>query len=142
LRAVGFDELRRGFSPQPDEPDETLFRRVLAFVDQNFGGYSIYHVNGRFRAGPPRGRLRTTTEATERQGRGRRYLVDETTAVARFIFPCDPRDATLIEFLFARLFIRSITRLVAGEDVIWMVESGLNDRVHVWEAVEIEPDEE
>ena len=54
--------------------------------------------------------------------------------MARFIFPCDPRDATSIEFLFEKLFIRSITRLVAGEDVIWMVESGLNNRVHVWAA--------
>jgi hypothetical protein len=62
-------------------------------------------------------------------------LVDETTAVVRFIFPCEPAEKPAIAFLFSRLFTDTITKLVAGEDVIWMVESGLEDKVHIWEAV-------
>ncbi|MFN2447042.1 MAG: hypothetical protein ABR606_15860 [Vicinamibacterales bacterium] len=138
LRAVGFAELRKGMSAETSESDENLMARIMAFVDAKFGGYSIYHVNGRFRAG----KLRTIADAAERQATGKRYLVDETTAVARFIFPCDAVENRDIEFLFATLFIKSITRLVAGEDVIWMVESGLHNRVHVWEAADADQGED
>jgi len=43
LKANGFDE-------KSGESDESFYSRVLELVDDKFGGYSIYHVNGRFRA--------------------------------------------------------------------------------------------
>ena len=132
-------ELRRAVQFEVEEPDDAAFRALVRdFVDSKFGGYSTYHVNGRFKAG----KLKTQAEVASATGAGQRYLVDETTAVARFIFPCDEREANSIEYLFERLFVRSITLLVAGEDEIWMVESGQNDRVHVWKTVEEDGDED
>jgi hypothetical protein len=92
-------------------------------------GYSIYHVDGRFRAD----KLSTQQEAVELLKMGQRYLVDETTAVTRFIFPCkDDEEAERVRFLFKELFITAITQLISGEDEIWVVESGIHNRVHVW----------
>jgi hypothetical protein len=134
LEAVGLPTLKREFHATKDEEDDDYLSRLLDFIGKTFTGYSIYHVNGRFRALD----LRTLEDAAKGQAQGERYLVDETTAVARFIFPCDPHDSTSIAFLFEKLFIRSITKLVAGEDIIWMVESGMNNRVHVWAAKDVE----
>lgn len=86
-----------------------------------------------------------------------RYLVDETTAIVRFIFPCgkpirrksgsvadfdDPeRDSTdqdgreeakKIRWFFNALFVQSVLQVVNGEAEIWMVESGLQNRLHIW----------
>lgn len=63
---------------------------------------------------------------------GRRYLVDETTAVTRFVFPCKPDEGEKVRFLFRELFITPITEQVSGEDEIWVVESGTRNKVHVW----------
>jgi hypothetical protein len=73
------------------------------------------------------------------QKEGRRYLIDETTAIAKFIFPCkDKMEANQTHYLFEALFIRSIIQLVNGEDEIWMVESGLLNRVHVWRMADVD----
>ena len=56
---------------------------VLDFIKDRLVGYSISHVSGRFRSGP----LLTQQEASAQEKKGRRYLIDETTAVTRFIFP-------------------------------------------------------
>lgn len=130
LVAVGVPELQKGVPAMPGESEDDYISRLVDFAGEKFSGYSIYQVNGRFRAGS----LRSLADAAQGQAMGERYIVDESTAVARFIFPCDPNEYDRIEFLFEKLFIRSVTKLVAGEDVIWMVESGLKDRVHVWEA--------
>ncbi|HEY5164234.1 MAG TPA: hypothetical protein VII81_14590, partial [Terriglobales bacterium] len=61
-----------------------------------------------------------------------RYIVDETTAVTRFIFPCtDEAEADRIRWFFNVLFARSILELV-GEDEVWMIESGMQSRLYVW----------
>jgi hypothetical protein len=31
------------------------------------------------------------------------------------------------------LFVRAITEVVNGEDEIWMVETGLKNRLHIWQ---------
>ena len=81
----------------------------------------------------------TQEQVADIQKQGRRYLIDETTAVARFIFPCkDNSEADRIRYLFETLFVRSIIQLVNGEDEIWMVESGSRNRVHVWRVSEDE----
>ena len=68
-----------------------------------------------------------------REKQGYRYLVDETTAVTRFIFPCGaPEEADQVRYLFEALFVESIIQLINAEDEIWMVESGDQNRVHIW----------
>lgn len=62
-----------------------------------------------------------------------RYLIDETTAVTRFIFPCEnDTEADQVEFFFTNLFVRAIIEVVNGEDEIWMVETGLKNQLHIW----------
>ncbi|HEU4404582.1 MAG TPA: hypothetical protein VFS43_04740 [Polyangiaceae bacterium] len=154
LRAIGRQKLEHRFKSAPKESDETYLNRLCIWLSDKFGGYSISHVHGRFRAQP----LRTTEEAAKHAEDGGRYLVDETTAVVRFIFPCgDPStkspplsiehfdtcaDAEVTEavtkyaddirWLFSALFVQSIVQVVNGEDEIWMIESGLQNRLHVW----------
>jgi hypothetical protein len=128
--------------------------RVCEWIQERFGGYSISHVNGRFRADT----LRTLSEAAQAQENLERYIVDETTAIVRFIFPCgtpvvrkpplspehfeafDPvpsgehaaEEANRIRWFFGVLFVQSIVQVVNGEDEVWMVESGMQDRLHRW----------
>jgi hypothetical protein len=85
-------------------------------------------VAGRFRGEE----VCTRSEAAELENT-RRYLIDETTAVTRFIFPCDDADeAERVRWFFNLLFVQSITEIVNGEDEIWMVESGMQNRLHIW----------
>lgn len=89
---------------------------------------------GRFRVGS----LRTRQEAAEIQTKGERYLVDETTAVTRFIFPCeDAADAAHVSYFFHEMFVKGIIQVVNGEDEIWMVESGMRNRLHIWRVSEL-----
>ncbi len=83
-------------------------------------------------AGGLSGDMCTRVQAAEIEKR-RRYLIDETTAVTRFIFPCeDPDDAELVRWFFWTLFVKSIIEVVNGEEEIWMVESGMRNRLHIW----------
>ena len=99
----------------------------------NSAGYSISQVNGRFRAG----KMLTMQDAAGVQERGGRYLIDETTAVTRFIFPCnDEAHAKQVGWFFHHLFVESVIQ-VAGEAEIWMTVSGVgNPRLHIWRAKE------
>lgn len=129
LRAIGVSELAQHLQRRAGEADETYLERAASWVAKHFGGYSIYHVEGRFRAW----KLATHDEAMEREKQGYRYLVDETTAVTRFIFPCGKKnEAQLVRYFFEALFAKSIIQLINAEDEIWMVESGDEHRVHVW----------
>lgn len=147
LRAGGMEDY---FSRNNSEAEEEYLNRVLQWIDTTFGGYSIMHVSGRFKASP----LMTAAEAGNCYNEGGRYLVDETTAVVRFIFPCGtahqltssntvassivtPSDETISEadklsWFFWRLFVESIVSVISGQDEIWMLESGLRSRLHVW----------
>jgi len=104
---------------------------------RKFGGYSILHVSGRFRAA----QLMTQVEGKKAE----RYLVDETTAVVRFIVPCREEGgwtpaqvADLVRWSFDNLFVSSILEVVNAEDEIWLVESGMKNRLHIWRAEETE----
>jgi hypothetical protein len=110
------------------DSDDVIYKKAAAFVAEKFGGYSIYHVDGRFRAGD----FTTQLKAIEGQIKGQRYLIDETTAVVRFIFPCKKEEAELIQFMFEELFMNAITEQISGEDEVWVVETGLRNRVHKW----------
>lgn len=129
LRAIDEAELLAHFPASVDENTDEYLDRVAAWVGDHFGGYSIYHVSGRFKAGS----LLTRGQAAAREMQGCRYLIDETTAVTRFIFPCeDVAEADLVRYFFDAIFVRSIIQLVNAEDEIWMVESGMRNRVHIW----------
>jgi len=129
LRALGIPELSNRLPTDVGESDDTYLERVATWVGNHFGGYSIYHVDGRFLAG----RMLYRDQAADIEMGGQRYVVDETTAVTRFIFPCeDDNEVSLVKFFFDRLFVRTIIQLVNAEDQIWMVESGMENRVHIW----------
>jgi hypothetical protein len=126
LRTIDPSQMRDAFLQEQGESEEGYIDRVCEWISKHFGGYSIYHVNGRFRAQP----LTTRSDV----GKGvSRYLVDETTAVTRFIFPCETEiEANQVEFFFTNLFVRAIIEVVNGEDEIWMVETGMENRLHIW----------
>jgi len=129
LKAIGIKELTKRIPKNKDESDGIYLERVADWVGDHFGGYSISHVNGRYKAG----KLSTHDQVTQREKLGHRYLVDETTAVTRFIFPCeDDEEAERVRYFFEALFTESIIQLINAEDEIWMVESGDEVRVHVW----------
>lgn len=129
LKAIGLDQLATRISRNDGEGDDAYLDRVCVWIGNHFGGYSIYHVDGRFLGGA----MLTREEAAERDQTGQRYLVDETTAVTRFIFPCETDDeAELVQYFFNELFVQTIIQLINAEDQIWMVESGIRNRVHIW----------
>jgi hypothetical protein len=106
----------------------------------------------------------TRQDALEHVTNGGRYLIDETTAVVRFIIPCqtgmftlfdtlesvgdllglfDSQDDTALEAevslvrkLFFLLFVETIVRTVKGEEEIWLVESGVRQRLYRWERLQ------
>jgi hypothetical protein len=126
LKSKEDTELHKHFLNKPNEERQSYLDRLCGWISPRFVGYSITHVNGRFRAEP----LCTQQEASRFRGR---YLVDETTAVTRFIFPCeDEREADQIRWFFELLFVDSIIQVVNGEAEIWMIESGLKNRLHIW----------
>jgi hypothetical protein len=135
LKAQDEAELFKHFPKNSGEAKEAYLKRLCDWIAPRFLGYSISHVNGRFRAG----NLCTREEAAQPTFR-RRYIIDETTAVTRFIFPCqDAEDATRIRWFFEILFVKSIIQVVNGEDEIWMIESGLQNRVYIWRIDRSEP---
>ena len=117
-------------------PKRDRTEQVCDFVSEKFGGYSITLVSGRFRAAA----LKTRTEATVAEI-SEPYLIDETTAVVKFIVPCtskDPaeieREAQAVRILFDHLFVQSILELVNAEDEIWVLESGIRHRLQIHRA--------
>ena len=131
LLAIGLVELKSQVAPCSAESDKDYLDRLIAWIGDQFGGYSISHVAGRFRAE----QVLTMQDAAALQERGGRYLIDETTAVTRFIFPCDDGShANQVSWFFHHLFVESVIQ-VAGEAEIWMIESGTgNPGLHKWRA--------
>jgi hypothetical protein len=151
--------LKRKFPLILNETEPEYMNRLCEFVSNTFGGYSISHVNGRYRADVLKARSDISTSDTN-WGSG--YLVDETTAVVKFIFPVGESvdskfisDTTYFEslaespsninaldsaeqvrWLFYILFVQSIVQVVNGEDEIWLLESGLKNRLHIWRVKE------
>ncbi|HEU4937261.1 MAG TPA: hypothetical protein VFT39_12445 [Vicinamibacterales bacterium] len=130
LLALGLAALKSQFEQKSEESDNAYLDRLIGWLGKHFRGYSIGHVSGRFRA---EDEPRTMQDAAGTQERGGRYLIDETTAVTRFIFPCENRtEALTVSWFFHRLFVESVSQ-VAGEAEIWMIESGIGDpQLHIW----------
>lgn len=131
LKGIDRAKLGEHFKQMERQTDADYFEQILGFIEKNFVGYSIYHVDGRFRAAG----ILDFDEIAFRSKNGGRYLIDETTAVTRFIFPWDTEEQLeAIRFLFEQLFVRGMIDLVEGEQQIWMLENGPERRVHIWRA--------
>ncbi len=143
---IAEEKLKKYFPKDDNEGKEEYYNRVCEWISRKFIGYSIAHVKGRFRSD----KIQTLSEAAEMQKIGQSYLIDETTAVVKFIFPIgEPkrkvhrlegdinkeknikREVGRITWLFNELFVSNMVELV-GEDQIWMVESGIRNRLHIW----------
>jgi hypothetical protein len=137
-----------------NESDADYIGRVCGVVSNLFGGYSISHVSGRFRAAD----IASRVEAAKRLAADERYLIDETTASVRFIVPLqDTREAShtlqnayfdnsvpiaaivsekilQVHEPFFDLFVEAIVEPINGEDEIWLVEeAGGKWTLYVWE---------
>jgi hypothetical protein len=135
LKGIQTTEIETHFPRSVGLSDNQYLTGILNFIRDNFLGYSIYHVDGRFRSQDILG----FDQLAELHKAGRRYLIDETTAVTRFIFPYSTENQLkAIQFLFQQLFVRGMIQLVEGEHQIWMLENGPERIVHIWEA----PDDE
>lgn len=151
-------ELKNVFPRKQSETDEEYLERIYGWISDKFGGYSIGHYNGRFRADT----LKSKKEVYEAAANlnSDLYLVDETTAIVLFIIPCGPAvdnqftsdresaepsleakpaleaEIRKIRWFFHALFVSSILELVNGEDQIWLLETGVHNKLHIWKAKE------
>jgi len=135
--------------------DDATFRRSIAdIVGDLFGGYSIHHVNGRYKTD-------TLIEQKDvhawEEKNSRKYIHDETTACVRFIVPCPSskveirddkydyqieskgtpkasfEDYAVIRALFFEFFAETVVRTVRGEEEIWLLEYTNERRLYIWE---------
>jgi hypothetical protein len=132
-------ELESHFPRDETHSDESYWDSIIDFIAQHFVGYSISHVDGRFRAVG----IRDYDEVAALLKTGQRYLIDETTAVTRFIFPySDDKQRQTLEFLFRELFVKSMIEAAEDEQQVWMLESGSHQqRVHIWRAPDDQDEE-
>ena len=124
LQSLGLERVQHLFPPHTNE--DACFERTAPYVGETFGGYSISHVLGRFRAAD----LMTHSEAADLEKTGKRYPMDETTAVVRLILLIDATritdrlpnpltvdesirdgEADRIDWLFKNLFVNAVTRM-------------------------------
>ncbi len=149
LKTIPMEELKKYFNKK-SEPKEKYLKDICRWISDKFSGYSIETVSGRFRAGKT---LMSFSEAGKLLSRGEDYLIDETTAIVRFIFPIDPpitieneyridhfaeknhnKEIARLWFVFENIFLESILEVINGEDQIWMIERGINqNKLHIWE---------
>lgn len=153
---IGITHLQTIIPTGEDENKRDYIKRVLKIVSGYFGGYSISHVQGRFRAAD----LATLPKAAATMAGGGRYLIDETTALVRFIAPCNTtnndfgddfasivdalvekefveslelkKEILLIRCVFFFFFVETVIRTVKGEDEIWLLETGTRRRLYKW----------
>jgi len=155
LNRIPEDELLKAIPKNNEESEIQYIERICNWISKRFGGYSIGTVRGRFKIDE----LKTFTEVALMREKGEDYIVDETTAIVRFIFYIgnpvinqvsfdfkqfneDINDSTItremlveanqIRFMFKNLFVRSILDLVNGEDEIWMLEIGVTNCLYIW----------
>ncbi len=154
LKTVGLTRVQKQFPRSDGESETDYLARICHWIAKKFSGYSISHVHGRFRDGDLKS-IRQAADILEKKAG--RYLIDETTAIVRFIFPCGrpgentfhdyddyieaplegdaeetKAEASLIRFFFWILFVRSVVEFVNGEEQIWLLESGMRERLHIW----------
>ncbi|MBN1266304.1 MAG: hypothetical protein JXA25_12480 [Anaerolineales bacterium] len=149
IREIGPAHIRKGLKLADTTSEEEIQRLVFDFFDTAVGGYSIYMVSGRYRAEA----LLSRSEAVSRSPVYGPYIIDETTAVVRFIFPVDVEAETYrhgkllepavtdrkladqaerISWLFLNFFAEAVIRVVHEEEEIFLLESGLRNAFYRW----------
>jgi hypothetical protein len=128
-------DLAKHFPRRARETRAAYRRRIIARLGGYFSGYSLQHVEGRFR----KGGIRTLRQ----QGRaptlyGPKYLIDETSAVIHFVVPVAvkraiPAEADRIRWAFIEILMGSLLERIKDEAEIWLLETGFGDRIHVWD---------
>ena len=156
---IGFDELASWAGINFEEAShEEVVDAVATVAAERFFGYSISHVTGRFRGSAE---LLTREDAGEILAKGGDYLLDETTALVRFIVPIQAsrtehrerftgnlaemrqvgtdndevrEDIAVVQALFFNLFVEAVVQTIQGEDEIWLIENTpAGERLFVWE---------
>ncbi len=143
LQQIGLESVRVVFQQQANEAEADYLDRIAEFAGSKFGGYSVSHVNGRFRAA----NLMTREEAANHERNDGGYIIDETTAVVRFILPHQStatvtgnptlnlvdedidNEVAKTQWLFTNLFVYAVTQATTNQDEIWLLETGKNHRL-------------
>ena len=146
---IGIPKIREGLKLSADYSEKEIHQYVFDFIENTIGGYSIYLVNGRYRADT----LDSRGEVVTRPFAYGPYIVEETTAIVRFILPVetdagkfefgkilepasdsiDPKErADIVSWLFLNFFAEAIIRVVKKEDEIWLLESGMRSAFYRW----------
>jgi len=154
IKTISKKKLHSRFERIKNENNKDYFERICQWLSNRFSGYSISHVSGRFRADE----LKSMHDVYKNNQERSRYIIDETTAIVRFIFPCGQKEpnqflsssnyfeelafgtesenaeeeADLIRWFFFNLFVQSVVEVVNGEDEIWMLESGMKNKLYIW----------
>jgi hypothetical protein len=125
-----------------EESEESYIERAIQAVAELFGGYSIAHVNGRYRSGA----IASYEDAAKLIVDRTRYLTDETTAIVRFVAPLKSTrrlhgvrfdlkeqpggvdrqllttEIESIRALFFGVFVNALVRTIRGERAVWLLE--------------------
>lgn len=132
IKVIERSELLDKFPMEKNESESAYYNRITSEFAKLFGGYSISHVNGRYRGLD----IVTSAEAADLiMTKGITYLFDETTAIIRFIKPIEEHEKDKIdeiEWIFQKTFMQTILESVNGEAEIWLMETGLIHRLLIW----------
>ena len=149
IEEIGIARIRDGLKLSSDYSKEEIQQIVFDFMESTIGGYSIYMVSGRYRADA----LASRQEVVTRSLAYGPYIVDETTAIIRFILPVETdagkfeygkvlepasimkgtkQRAELTSWLFLNFFAEALIRVVQKEDEIWLLESGMRSSFYRW----------
>jgi len=142
IKEVGLETLANTIPREMGDTDTEYVGKVIGFIDDRIGGFSISHVSGRFRTGA----ILTRQQSAQQLAKDIPYLIDETTAVVRFIVPCQSSKTThgvdfelgelpqaldqeikleiqRIRTIFFELFVEALVPTIRGEKLIWMLET-------------------
>lgn len=149
IREIGIPRIREGLMLSTNYSESKIHQLVFDFMESTIGGYSIYMVKGRYRADV----LASREEVVTRPPAYGPYIVDETTAIVRFILPVETstgkleygktlepasmaidtkKHAELMRWLFLNFFAEALIRVVQKEDEIWLLESGMRSAFYRW----------
>ncbi len=149
IQEIGISRIRDGLNLSSDYSEDKIRQLVFDFMESTIGGYSITLVNGRYRADA----LASRAEVATRPFAYGPYIVDETTAIVRFILPVETdagkykygkilqpaataigtqNRAQLMSWLFLNFFAEALVRVVRKEDEIWLLESGMRSAFYRW----------
>jgi len=135
VKTISIRKLKKWYKINTDESNQCYLERISKEISNIFGGYSVHHVNGRFRGEE----ILTYEEAAKIvKEKNKNYLYDETTAVIRFIVPLSNETSNQketmerIRWLFMAIFVRTILESINGEAEIWLMESGVTNKLYTW----------